>query len=169
WGLRKSGISAKTSINGRDCGTIAAAPRKRFGLCEGVPCQGLPHVGQTLYGSADMSCQSLHRKLNGPARTPHQTTGMCYSFSLIPTVRSREETRIPCCARRNVRSSSRRQPMAQVGTCVACEVTNVRVATATAECACHVCEHCAEMFMADGACGVCGTALSADDLEEEDD
>ena len=25
--------------------------------------------------------------------------------------------------------------MAQVGTCVACEVTNVRVATATAECA----------------------------------
>jgi hypothetical protein len=43
--------------------------------------------------------------------------------------------------------------MAQVGTCVACEVTNVRVATATAEC----------------ACGVCGAALSADDVEEEDD
>jgi hypothetical protein len=42
--------------------------------------------------------------------------------------------------------------MAQVGTCVACEVTHVRVATATAECACQVCEHCAEMFMADGAC-----------------
>ena len=60
-------------------------------------------------------------------------------------------------------------PMAQVGTCVACEVTNVRVATATAECACQVCEHCAELFMADGACGVCGAALSADDLEEEDD
>jgi hypothetical protein len=59
--------------------------------------------------------------------------------------------------------------MAQVGTCVACEVTNVRVATATAECACHVCEHCAELFMADGACGVCGAALSTDDLEEEDD
>ena len=59
--------------------------------------------------------------------------------------------------------------MAQVGTCVACEVTNVRVATATAECACQVCEHCAELFMADGACGVCGAALSADDLEEEDD
>ena len=59
--------------------------------------------------------------------------------------------------------------MAQVGTCVACEVTNVRVATATAECACHVCEHCAELFMADGVCGVCGAALSADDLEEEDD
>ena len=43
------------------------------------------------------------------------------------------------------------------------------VATATAECACQVCEHCAELFMADGACGVCGAALSADDLEEEDD
>jgi len=25
------------------------------------------------------------------------------------------------------------------------------------------------MFMADGACGVCGAALSADDVEEEDD
>jgi hypothetical protein len=59
--------------------------------------------------------------------------------------------------------------MPQVGTCVACEVTNVRVATATAECACQVCEHCAELFMADGACGVCGAALSADDPEEEDD
>ena len=58
--------------------------------------------------------------------------------------------------------------MAQVGTCVACEVTNVCVATATAECACHVCEHCAELFMADGACGVCGAALSTDDLEEDD-
>jgi hypothetical protein len=58
--------------------------------------------------------------------------------------------------------------MAQVGTCVACEVTNVRVATATAECACHVCEHCAELFMDDGACGVCGAALREDDLEEED-
>ena len=58
--------------------------------------------------------------------------------------------------------------MARVGTCVACEVTNVRVATATAECACQVCEHCAEMFMADGACGVCGPALSPDDGEEED-
>jgi len=45
----------------------------------------------------------------------------------------------------------------------------VRVATATAECACQVCEHCAELFMADGACGVCGAALSADDVEEEDD
>ena len=58
--------------------------------------------------------------------------------------------------------------MAQVGTCVACAVPTIRVATATAECACHVCEHCAELFMADGVCGVCGVALRADDLEEED-
>jgi hypothetical protein len=57
--------------------------------------------------------------------------------------------------------------MVQGGTYVACEVTHVRVATA--ECACHVCEHCAELFMADGACGVRGAALSTDDLEEEDD
>jgi len=59
--------------------------------------------------------------------------------------------------------------MAQIGTCVACEVMNVRVATATAECACHVCEHCAEMFMADGACGVCGATLRPDDVEEDDE
>ena len=59
--------------------------------------------------------------------------------------------------------------MAQVGTCVACAVPTIRVTTATAECACHVCEHGAELFMADGVCGVCGAALRADDLEEEDD
>jgi len=58
--------------------------------------------------------------------------------------------------------------MAQGGTCVACEVTNVRVATATTECAYQVCEHGAELFMADGACGVYGAALSADALEEDD-
>ena len=59
--------------------------------------------------------------------------------------------------------------MTQVGTCIACEAPNVRVATATADCACHVCEHCAKMFMADGACGVCGAALRADAVVEEDD
>jgi len=59
--------------------------------------------------------------------------------------------------------------MAQVGTCIACEAPNVRVATATAECACQVCEHCAEIFMNDGACGVCGAALSEDTLEEDDE
>jgi hypothetical protein len=59
--------------------------------------------------------------------------------------------------------------MAQVGTCIACEAPNVRVVTATAECACQVCEHCAEIFMHDGACGVCGAALSEDTLEEDDD
>ena len=58
--------------------------------------------------------------------------------------------------------------MAQIGTCVACAVTNVRVATATAECACHVCEHCAERCMADGACGVCDATLSPDNVEEDD-
>jgi len=58
--------------------------------------------------------------------------------------------------------------MAQIGICIACETPNVRVATATAECACQVCEHCAELFMQDGVCGVCGAALSTDDLVEED-
>jgi len=31
--LRQAGIAAKTSINGRACGTMAAAPSKRFGFC----------------------------------------------------------------------------------------------------------------------------------------
>ena len=59
--------------------------------------------------------------------------------------------------------------MAQIGTCMACEVPHVRIATATAECAFLVCEPCAERFMQDGVCGVCGTVLSTDDLDEETD
>ena len=66
-GLRKAGSAAKTSSNGRACGIIAPAPSKRFGSCEGVPCQESPHVVQTLYGPADTSCQLLRRKLNDPA------------------------------------------------------------------------------------------------------
>ena len=59
--------------------------------------------------------------------------------------------------------------MAQIGICIACETPHVRVATATAECTCLVCEHCAELFMQDGVCGVCGATLRTDDLVEEDD
>src|SRR6516162_778250 len=67
WGLRKSGISASTSISGRVCGTIGVAPAKCFGSCEGVPCHGSLTWGKTLYGSAPTSCQLLLRKLNDPA------------------------------------------------------------------------------------------------------
>src|SRR6516162_953768 len=66
WGLRKSGISASTSISGRVCGTIGVAPAKCFGSCEGVPCHGSLTWGKTLYGSAPTSCQLLLRKLNDP-------------------------------------------------------------------------------------------------------
>src|SRR6516162_9260237 len=68
WGLRKSGISASTSISGRVCGTIGVAPAKCFGSCEGVPCHGSLTWGKTLYGSAPTSCQLLLRKLNDPAQ-----------------------------------------------------------------------------------------------------
>src|SRR4029453_2906737 len=76
--LRKSGISAKTSINERDCGTIAAAPSKRFGSCEGVPCQRSPHVGQNALSLADASYQCPLQKLNDPGR--HET---CHDNSHI--------------------------------------------------------------------------------------
>src|SRR6516162_3675232 len=68
WGLRKSGISASTSISGRVCGTIGVAPAKCFGSCEGVPCHGSLTWGKTLYGSAPTSCQLLLRKLNDPGK-----------------------------------------------------------------------------------------------------
>ncbi len=37
--------TAKTSINGRDCGIIATTPSKRFGSCEGMPYQREPPRG----------------------------------------------------------------------------------------------------------------------------
>ena len=58
--------------------------------------------------------------------------------------------------------------MSVLGTCVACEIPNVRVATATAECACLVCEKCANQFMTEGVCGVCGMAFDDDTFDESD-
>ncbi len=55
-----------------------------------------------------------------------------------------------------------------IGTCVACQCPNVRVATSTTDCACLVCERCAELFMEEGVCGVCETPLSAEDADAED-
>ena len=54
------------------------------------------------------------------------------------------------------------------GTCVACQYPNVRVASATNDCACLVCERCAAQFLAEGVCGVCGTTFSDDEMEVED-
>jgi hypothetical protein len=55
--------------------------------------------------------------------------------------------------------------MAVTGTCQACLIPNVRVAPATTDCACLVCERCAQMFLDEGLCGVCGTPLPADEGE----
>ena len=56
---------SKTSINGRGCATIAAAPAEYFGSCEGVICRYFPTWVTTSYRSAEASCQSLRRKRNG--------------------------------------------------------------------------------------------------------
>jgi hypothetical protein len=55
--------------------------------------------------------------------------------------------------------------MAVIGTCQACELPDVRIAPSTTDCACLVCERCAQMFLDDGVCGVCGTPLPEDEDE----
>jgi hypothetical protein len=57
------------------------------------------------------------------------------------------------------------------GTCVACQCPNVRLASATTDCACLVCEQCAVQFIEAGVCGICETPIRDDALdsaEEED-
>jgi hypothetical protein len=44
-GCRKSGISAKTSINGRGCATMGSAPSEAFWLVWESASQVIPHVG----------------------------------------------------------------------------------------------------------------------------
>jgi hypothetical protein len=55
------------------------------------------------------------------------------------------------------------------GTCVACQCPNVRLASATTDCACLVCERCAALFMEEGVCGVCNTPLSDDDFASDEE
>ena len=55
-----------------------------------------------------------------------------------------------------------------MGTCAACQCPNVRVAPATTECACLVCERCALQFSEAGVCGVCETPFRDDEVEAED-
>ena len=75
--------TAKTSINGRDCGIIATTPSKRFGSCEGMLYQrGAPTWVQTLYGSTDASCQPLYRrKRNDPGGKGRQHCALQWQSS----------------------------------------------------------------------------------------
>ena len=53
-----------------------------------------------------------------------------------------------------------------LGTCQACEAPNVRLASCTNDCACLVCERCANQFLQDGVCGICGTTFTDDNPED---
>ena len=59
--------------------------------------------------------------------------------------------------------------MPQRGTCQACQVPNVRVASATNDCSCQVCEKCVLVFLDDACCGICGTPFEADEVMLEED
>ncbi len=59
--------------------------------------------------------------------------------------------------------------MSVLGTCVACEVPGVRVASCTNDCPCLVCETCADRFLQEGACGVCGMACTEDETWDASD
>src|SRR5437763_3298953 len=68
------------SINGWASDTIAAAPQKRFGLCEGALCRWSPTWVKTLYRSAGAACQSHRRKLNDPDNTPRHRDIRLYLY-----------------------------------------------------------------------------------------
>ena len=55
------------------------------------------------------------------------------------------------------------------GTCVACQCPHVRLASATTECACLVCERCALQFLEAGVCGVCETPFSDEEFDSDEE
>ena len=57
--------------------------------------------------------------------------------------------------------------MVQSGTCLACEGTNRRVASATLDCPCLLCHDCATACLDAGECCVCGAAFTDDDVWDE--
>ena len=48
------------------------------------------------------------------------------------------------------------------GTCAACRMPEQRLALATGDCDCLVCEACANQFLEANQCGVCGTVFPDD-------
>ena len=56
-----------------------------------------------------------------------------------------------------------------LGTCIACQCPNVRVASATMDCECLVCERCAVQFMEAGICGVCETPFSDEEFASDEE
>jgi len=56
------------------------------------------------------------------------------------------------------------------GTCAACQRPDQRVAPATEDCTCLVCEVCANTFLDANQCGVCHTVFTEDEpLDAFDD
>src|SRR4051812_40322488 len=65
------------------------------------------------------------------------------------------------------RRPTRTSPM-PIGTCSACQIPKIRLATSTTDCPCLVCESCGNRFLAQAVCGVCGTTFTEDELWTED-
>ena len=56
------------------------------------------------------------------------------------------------------------------GTCAACQQPAQRLAPATDDCVCLVCEACTNAFLEANQCGVCGTVFTDDEpLDDSDD
>ena len=53
------------------------------------------------------------------------------------------------------------------GTCAACHTPDQRLAIATGDCVCLVCESCANQFLDAGQCGVCGILFTDDPPVDE--
>jgi len=66
------------------------------------------------------------------------------------------------------RAPPARRSMMDLGTCAACHTPQQRLAIATGDCACLVCEACANRFLDANQCGVCGV-LFTDDPPVEDE
>jgi hypothetical protein len=63
----------------------------------------------------------------------------------------------------SARVQPERRSRMQRGTCAACHRPDQRLAIASGDCECLVCEDCANQFLDANQCGVCGTVFTEDE------
>ena len=56
-----------------------------------------------------------------------------------------------------------------IGTCTACHRPDQRLAIATGDCDCLICEACANAFLDANQCGVCGMVFTEDERMDDTD